>query len=210
MTILCVGLAWAAAGCRFIRYFAYVISPPQRGQKVEAEFSGLNGRTVAVMIVAQEGQLYEHTDLRLRLASAIAVELRKHFSNIKVVSSRRIVRYQDANLDWQAMDRPKLGKEFGADFVLQVTVLEYAVRKHGSASLYRGRIVTECALFDTSRPPSESLQWQNPEVSVAYPEEDRPVAPIGPDIREFQAETERRFATVLVRKFRDYRLKVEE
>ena len=202
-------LAIITNGCNILAYPFYLFAPASTTKTIPAEFDGLDGRSVAIIIVAKESLRYEHPHLRVQLSKIIASELKKHLDDIKIVSADRIVRYQDANLDWESMDRTKLGKHFGADFVLQVTLANYAMRYPGSANLYRGNIVAEAELFDASRPPQQARVWRKPEIEVSYPEEGRPVGRINDEIRGMREKTDRRFAKLLVRFFRKYKVKVK-
>ena len=81
--------------------------------------------------------------------------------------------------------------------------MEYTTREAGSLQLFRGRIYAEAGLYDVSLDESAARIWDCPEIRVAYPEQ-TPVGLPGEDDRGIRAETERRFAEALVRKFREH------
>ena len=197
-------IAWNTGGCRALGFFMSLI--PMPAQTVKAEFSGLDAKTVAIVIEADESLVYEWPDVRRRLSESIRAELNLHLDNVVVVRPLRVIRYQDANLRWRSMDRAKLGRKFGADYVLQVVLMDYGVREPGSASLFRGRAHAAASVFDTSRSASQVSVWRDPNIRVSYPEDGRPVSRIVGSIAAMRDEVERRFAEALVRKFYDYKV----
>ena len=200
-------IAWSAGGCNVLGFFMSVI--PTGGQTVKAEFAGLEGKTVAVVIEADKSLVYEWPDVRRRLSEIIRVELNRRLDDVVVVPPLRVIRYQDANLRWHLMDRGELGRKFGADYVLQVVLAEYGVREPGSASLFRGRVHAAASVHDVSRPAEQGPVWRNPDISISYPKDGRPVSRITGEIGEMRDETERRFAEALVRKFYDHEIEKE-
>jgi len=209
MTAL-AGLAWTVGGCNILAFPLYLISPAPSGVKVPAEYDGLEDKAVAVVIDADESMLAEHQFLRLQLSDVINRELQEHIDGVKTVGPSRIVRHQDADPDWAAGDRRDMGKRFDADFVLQVTLLDYGMREPGSTSPYRGRITAEAELFCVSLPPAKARVWRGAQIDASYPEGGRPVSRISGGVRELRYETERRFAEALVKKFRTYEVEAEE
>ena len=210
--VVCLSLAAGGlGGCNILAYPLCLIAPDFSAKTVKPEFGALPGKTIAVVIVAEEPFLYEHPFLRLSLSSAIGVELERHLKGAKVVRPDRVIRYQDDNLDWQVMARTEFGKQFDADFVLQVTMLGYTTAEPGSASLYQGRITAEAELYQTSLEPAKSLVWRNAEISIAYPDDarGRPAGQIPRLPQEIRNEIERRFAEALVKKFRKHKLKAK-
>jgi hypothetical protein len=131
---------------------AYVFAGGQE-QKVKAEFDGLSGKTVAVVVYTDLRTQYEYPDINLTLSSAICGQLEKNVKKIKLIPAARVVRYQDENIYWPEMDKTELGKAFGADYVLYVPLEEFATRVPDSSYLYRGRATCEPSVYDTSKPP---------------------------------------------------------
>jgi len=193
-------LAVVTTGCEGVAYSLYLIAPPEPVKTVKAEFAGMAGHNVAIVIYADEKVQLEYPYARLRVASVIAAELRKHIKNITVIDPRRVIRYQHENIRWDEMDKTELGKRFGADYALYVTLVEYTTRERGMINLFRGSIVAEAAVYQTSLPERQARVWRVSEIRVLYPPE-APMGQPGEDDREIRYETERSFADKLVKKF---------
>jgi hypothetical protein len=204
-----VGLALGLGGCRVAGYLLYLVSPSRSSRTIPAEFEGLSGKTVAVLIAVDEALLSEHQYLRLQTASVIGAELEKQIEEVKVVAPQRGVRFQDDNLSWEAMSPAELGRKLGADILLRVNVLDYGLREPGSASLYRGRITGEAEIFDVSRTDDQDAVWRSEAISISFPKEGHPINRISGGARQLRFETDRRFAEALVKKFYKHEVKVK-
>ena len=161
------------------------------------------------MVTAEDSLLYEYADVRVQLSLVIAAELEKRVSGVSFVPPYRIVKYQDSDLGWRSMERGELGRKFGADFVLQINLMDYGMLEKGSASLYRGRITAEAELYNTTLPPGKTRVWRNPRIQISYPEGGRPVSRIQGGVRDLRYKTDKRFADALVKKFYDHKIKAE-
>lgn len=205
---LLLGTAITLAGCNQLAWFGYFISPSSRYKTIDAEFEGLEDKKVAVVIVAHERLLYQYPDLREQLCAMINLELTndEYDLDIEVVRSGRIVKYQNSNSDWQAMDRPAMAKAFGADYLLQVTLGDYSMTESGSTTLYRGYICARAEVFDAAKPAEEAMVWSG-EVEASYPPDGRPVTRMANAEDTFRTHTGRLFANELVKRFRTYKMK---
>lgn len=208
LTATLVAAAGGMAGCNYLAWPAYIITPSNTSRTVDAEFDDLEDAKVAVVVVADERLINEYQYFRAQLAGIIGKELRDRLDNITVVSPGRIVKYQDNDVSWQAVQRPALARKFGADYLLQVAILNYTLRESGSQTLYRGSILAEAALFDASLPADKARVWRG-DIEATYPPQGHPVGRINDDLGQFRVNTERVFAKNLVKRFRSYKVKVK-
>lgn len=184
-------------------YFWYVLFGGSQTEKVEAEFSGLKNKTVAIVIFADQAVQYEYPGARAGLSLACASLFRKHIKGITVVDPLRIVKYQDENIYWDTMDKTELGNKFNADYVVYISLLEFSTREPLSTSLFRGRISAEVGIYQTSLPERQSQVDRFGDLRVIYPEED-PTGELGKDDSDVRWKTEVLFADKLTKKFYDH------
>ena len=204
-------VACGNAGCNIVGFFGYFLAPGDYGKKVAPEFSKLDGNTVAILIVADDEYVKSYDYFREQLSMVIARELKGHLEEVKTIDTFRIVGYQKAHPEWHAMEQNKLATQFGADYLLVVTIRDYGLRMPGSATLYRARITGDAELFDASRPLTTSRVLWSPEISVAFPQDDRPLTRAGSaEVGKLRREIETRFAVALVNKFRTHHVKTKE
>jgi len=207
LTLLCGLLAatTVTGGCssQMMRYWAYVWFGDKQNE-VKADFDGLSGKTVAVVVYTDLRTQYEYPDLNLTLSSAICGQLKDNVKKIKLVPAERIVRYQDENIYWPEMEKTELGKAFGADCVLFVPLEEFATRLPDSSYLYRGRVTCEPSVYDVSKPPREARVYKSTEkIRVLYPENE-PAGMVNENDRQIRTRTEALFAERVAWKFYDH------
>jgi len=191
------------AGCSGLGYLGYLIAPPDRKVKVPAEFDGLAGQTVAIVVYADIGVQYEYPYARLGVSLALRAELTEHIKDINVVDPRRVITYQDENIHWENYSRTKIGRDLGADYVLYVALAEYTMREPGTVSLYRGRISGQGSLYDVTKPDRQARVWHGDDFRVIYPKH-APTGQPGHDDSRIRYETEKQFARMLARKFYEH------
>src|SRR5690349_6079858 len=81
---------WVAAG----------LAPERISEDVEPEYPGLIGRSVAVMVAADERTLFEYPRAPERICTYLANELEAEVRGIKLTSPTRISRFIRDNPDW--------------------------------------------------------------------------------------------------------------
>src|SRR6056297_2225856 len=98
---LCVLLAAAAAlplgGCNAAGYGLWLLMP-RRNQKAPAEFGGLPGSKVAVVVYTDRKTDFEYPTARGTLTYAVAAELRQRVQDVEVVDPRKVLLYQESDL----------------------------------------------------------------------------------------------------------------
>jgi hypothetical protein len=186
-----------------MKYMAYLLFGSQ-GQEVKAEFDGLSGKTVAVVVYTDQRTQYEYPDLNLTLSSAICGRLKDNVKKIKLIPATRVVHYQDQNIYWPEMDKTELGKALGADYVIYLPLEEFATRVPDSSYLYRGRATCEPSVYDVSKPPREARVKKLDKIRVQYPDHE-PSGMVTENDRQIRAETEARFAERVAWKFYKHR-----
>ncbi len=207
--VLAAVIGLVAGGCGPARYFAYLAAPELPGKTVPAEFSDLDGHRVVIVIFADQRVQYEHPRARLTLAAAIRAEMKERLKGVSVTDPAKVWQYQNDHAAWEMVERSELAKQFGADYVLYVALLEYATREVGSVNLYRGRITAECSLYQAGMSDQEGRVWHCDRLAVVYPESGPSGIPDETD-RTVRQEAERLLADALVKKFYDHKEPVEE
>lgn len=205
--ILLLLLAVSFSGCKPTGYLLYLIAPGSRMTTVDAEFEGLAGNSVAVVVFADPAILCDYPMVRLDLSTVLAAELKKHLKGVTVIDPRRVLKFQDANLYWDAIPKSQLAEQLGAKYMLFISLVEYSSREPGSTNLFRGRIVAETSVYQSSSPRSAPV-WRGKEIRVAYPEA-APVGLMSDDDRNIRYRTEKLFADVLVKKFYKHKVPKE-
>jgi hypothetical protein len=208
LAVLAAGAA-LLAGCNIAGFLGYLVAPERRTRTVDAEHD-LAGQTVAVVIYAPSRVLFEHPYARLYLADAIAEQLEAHVEGVKVVPPGEVIRYQQDHVYWEDRSRTELGREFSADRLLYVSLVDYATREPGSPHLCRGRIVAEASLYDCARRESEGLLWRESDLRAVYPEDNPVPANRTGDVQKIAYKTRAIFVDRLVKSFYEHEEEIPE
>jgi len=197
-----------SGGCKPAAYLLYTLWPGLHEKDVKAEYAELSGKTVAVVVYVDKRTEFEYPEVRQTVSGAVMGRLAEHVKDVNVVEPYRVVKYQDENIYWDEMDKTELGKAFGADCVLFISLLEFTTREPGSQNLYRGRITAQASLYKVALPERKARVWKGQDIKVRYPETDPTGEPRESD-RVIREMTERLFAEDLVKKFYDHKVPIE-
>jgi hypothetical protein len=127
---------------------------------------------------------------------------------VSVVNPLRVMRYQDENPRWYSFPAERLCRDFNADSVLLISLMEFSTRAPGFVHLARGRITAEASLYQAGRPGQETAEqpaWRSDIIRVVYPEESPLGLPAGDD-REIRLQTAKEFADRVVKSFYDHKV----
>jgi hypothetical protein len=206
--VAALALAVCLGGCGPIRYFGYLTAPEAGSKNVPAEFTGLEGHRVVIVIFADQRVQYEHPQARLTLASVVRAKMNEKLKNVSVTDPAKVCRYQDEHAYWETLEKAELAKQFGADFVLYVTLVEYSTREIGSIDLYRGRITAQCSLYEAGKSDDQGRVWSCDRIGVVYPEA-APAGVPGESSRSVRERAERLWADALVKRFYEHKEPVD-
>jgi len=202
-------LALSGTGCRRPMTFLMYALFGQETQEVDAAFPDLPGQKVVVFVFTDEQVQYEYPLARARLTKRIAAELENRIKGIQVVNTEAVLKFQDEHTDWVAIDRTELAKQFGADYMLMVSVIRYTMRAPRSVSLYRGNVEADVSVYQASLPERRSCVWSSRDnITETYPEE-ATTGLLRKDAERIRVETERRFVDKLVKLFYDHEEEIE-
>lgn len=209
-TLLTLGLLAClmavCGGCGQLLYFAMPDPPPKY---VEAEYPGLAGHSVAIVIYAEPDVQYEYSNVRATLADRLGAQLTQNVKGVRMLDSAKVVRYQDEDLDWDVIDKTQLAKALGVDYVLYISLAKYSMREAGSEYLLRGEIVADLAVYQASASERRSRVYSQTAYRVVHPPEAVP-ADTPRHIEAVRILCENEFAIRLAKKFYRYQVPREE
>lgn len=210
ITICIVGLAVSVSGCGLINWVAYVFAPGSRMKTVKAEFGGLAGKSVAVIVYAGLEMQVDYPMAQLELTDMVAAEMRRHIKGVRIIDPRGVIRYQSENPQWDMMPPEKLCDVFDCDYVLLISLMEFSTRERGSIYLVRGRIDADVSLYQSGLSSADGANpvWRGEPLHVRFPQ--RSIVGLPPENDDtIRVQTERLFARELVKKFYDYKVPKE-
>jgi hypothetical protein len=115
---------------------------------VPAEYLGLAGQRVAVMVAADGRTLSEYRDAPLRLSQAVTSRIAEHVPGIRTTVPDEVIRFQEANPYWMNLRYGELAEKMGVDKVVLIDLVEYRTHEPGNAYLWQGIITANIGVID--------------------------------------------------------------
>jgi len=194
------------------RGLLYLFGPTVK-KTVKAEYSGLEGHSVAVLVYTGPGIVCDYPKAQDELSVAIARELRNRLRDVSIIPPNTVMSYQHNNPDWREEDVAKIARELKTDYVLMVTVAEYTSRALVSRAI-QGRIRADAQLHEILQDAdgvdfSDRVAWQcEEEIESLYPEKGEVYDRVFET--RFLYEARRQFADKLVKHFRNYEVRTDD
>jgi hypothetical protein len=165
LAALCSLAIVCTTGCQMIGYGLYSVLP-EPTEKIPAEFNRLDGKKAAVLVWAPSETMLQFPHVRLELASQTAYQMKQRLKTTTVVPPEQVAAHQDRNLNWDAVPPSEIGKQFGADYVIFIELLEYSTRDPKMPGLFRGRARVSIVVHDVNDP---TARWSLTPAVAEYP-----------------------------------------
>ena len=134
-------LLLATTGCGLSAQLLYWV---QGGHKINAEFSGLEGRRVAVVCVSNDSS-YGPSSVSSMLGRSVSRLLEENIDDIDIVHTDEIADWID-NHDWDEMDYREIGRGVKAEMVVAIDVDGLSL--YEGRTLYKGRADVTVSVYE--------------------------------------------------------------
>lgn len=138
-------------------------------KKVPAEYEGLEKRNIAVIIWTDYSTEMADANLRGDLARYCQKALGEHIKDVTFVSQAKVHQYQLQHIRWTDTPPDELGRKFGADMVLYLTVTQYSLTQPGHLLYHQGKLSVDAALYDLKKPRYQEKVWDKVAMIAQYP-----------------------------------------
>jgi hypothetical protein len=193
--MMAAATAWLA-GCNLILPLAMM---QEHKQTVPPEYSKLNGTRVLVLVWAEPETLFDYPHVRLELATYVRDKIRAKLTDVTFVEPVRVEDQLQKSLDADA-DPVRIGKQFDAQRVIYIELLEFQIRDPEVPDLVQARIHASVAVHDLTVDPDEAGFQELAPVRVTEPE-GQPVLITRANVTQIRQEAYVKFAEMVARKF---------
>jgi hypothetical protein len=194
----------AATGCNWLIPGAVLMGPPTK--KVEAEFSRLEGKRVAVLVWAPPAILTNYPYARYDIAKYAGDALESQIRGVTTVSARRVEDYVSKHPEG-TVDPEMVGERFNAEVVVYLELLRYQMRSAESPHLYRGDIQASVVVYEMQAADGRPKRYELSAVGARHPE-GAPVSIYNTTEQKLRKETSEIFAEKLAQKFKAHRVEL--
>ncbi len=204
VALLVVSLA--LAGCQAIGWAAHGMSGGVTKQQVKAQYLGLQNKTIAVVVAADDFTLFRYPEAPFKTCRAISARISDEIPGARVVDPRQIVRFQKDNPYWNTLLLSDLLKRLGVERLVYVDLVEYETHEAGNQHVGQGKIVANVNVLESDA-ASRGLDPDQFAFSAAvqslYPEE-HGFGVIEADMQSLELAIVSVFSRDTVRLFRDH------
>ncbi|MEM0914088.1 MAG: hypothetical protein AAGK09_05700 [Planctomycetota bacterium] len=137
---------------------------------VEAEYRGLEGKSIAVFVSADEFLLYRHPQVRDKVGRSIAGRLQENLAGARLMHPDAVTAYQEQNPYWQTMMHSQLIEKIGTDAIVLVDLVNYQLHEPGNRWEKRGSVTANVGVIEANAPDADDFTYFNT-VSNVFPED---------------------------------------
>ncbi|MEQ9461770.1 MAG: hypothetical protein RIG82_12540 [Phycisphaeraceae bacterium] len=163
--LLLITLTLPMAGCDF---FAWMLLGGEGTREVDASYTGLDGRTVAVLVAADDQILYQHPAADRIIAQQVAAAFAESIPDIRLADPSTLASFKTQNPYWQSLLPSTLITGLGVDRLVIVSLYEYRLHEPGNAHLWRGIMSADISVIEAEAEDPDNPSFSTV-VSTEYP-----------------------------------------
>lgn len=143
-------LVLALAGCAVPQLIAAVGHNIEREKKIEvlAKYTGLENRSVAVLVHADHSLLYEYPMVKPNISANIAARIQQNVSGVRVLSPVQVMGWEYQNPTWSSMPMGQVCDMLDVDRIVYVDVYEFRLNPPGNRFLWEAVGVANVSIYE--------------------------------------------------------------
>lgn len=158
-------------GCQIIGGIAYNIERTG-SHEVNAEYEGLQGKRVVVLVAADRVILANYPQLTTQLTSFISQRLATDANvGTGVISPTAVLKYQFDHPRWLYKSYGELAKDFGVDRVVMIDLFEFRLNEPGNRYLWDGLAAAKIGVTEADGPSPDEFVYSK-DISVSFPDKE--------------------------------------
>ncbi|WP_428389840.1 hypothetical protein [Mucisphaera sp.] len=163
--LLIAVLSLSTAGCDF---FAWMALGYEQTQEVDAAYTGLEGRSVAVLVAADDQILFQHPTADRLIGQQVSATLAQAVDNIRIAEPSQIRDFIEENPYWETLLPSQLIEGLGVDRLLLVGLYEYRLHEPGNAHVWRGIMSADISVIEAEAEDPDNASFATV-IEAEYP-----------------------------------------
>lgn len=138
------------AGCQ-IAHLAGAMMQAEEYQKLvdtPARYSGLENKTVAVLVNTDLATLYEYPDVAAQIAGGVSGRLAREVEGIRVLNPQHVLNWQYRTPQWNALPYGEMAEQLNVDRIVFIDLLEFRLNPPGNRYLWEGVAVGRVSVIE--------------------------------------------------------------
>lgn len=203
LALLLVLALLPAGGCQLFGWVAKGAGLDQRKVNIPAEYTGLRGKRVAVVVNADQATYFEHPAAALRITRAVSQRLRADVPDIGIINPDDIDRFQRQNPYWHTLQYGELTRRLGVERLVYIDLIDFTLRERGNAHIWKGQLLAQVGVAEADGPAPDKLAYLQ-SLRTEFPP-DQPVGVVNSDDATIEAGMLAVFAQQVANLFRDHK-----
>ncbi|MEM8782722.1 MAG: hypothetical protein AAGE65_07670 [Planctomycetota bacterium] len=167
--LLVAAALFASPGCEMVGAPFAAFDSEEGPQPVAAQYTGLVGRRVAVLVQMNEQAEFRFPESTAGIANVMTSSIAQNVEGVTVLAARRTLAYQQQNPFWPATPPSRLLRALEVDRLIVVDVEEYRTQEPGNRYLWRGVIDAIVSVYEAESPDPDDKSFEQ-RVRAEWPE----------------------------------------
>lgn len=175
---LALSLVAAGSGCQLVGLASVMAESYKRTgtHEVKALYTGLEGKSFAVIVVADRALMSEHPRLQSEVTTIVSERLRVEAGAAGYVPPQTVLTFQTEQPRWKAMSPSDLAEELGVQRLVFVEITDFRLREAGNAYIWNGLATAQVGVLEADGAIDDEFVYRK-SVQVRFPDRDG----FGPD-----------------------------
>lgn len=160
-------------GCNIAGFVAQSVSGDgKRSYDVEADYPGLEGKSAAVIVAADEMTLFAHPGVQSRVCRAVTTQLALDIPGIKLSDPEQVGKFQLDNPYWNTLTYSELLAKLKVERLVYIDLTQYATHDPGNSHVWQGSVVAGVSVAASDAVNPNNLVYAST-VTANFPEDGR-------------------------------------
>ena len=138
-------------GCGLASVIGRAVGAEEKRVKVDAEYRCLEGKTVAVLVNADQYTFYEHPGAQQAITRAVSANLRARLVDAKLTDPDQLVKWQESHPYWNTIRYSRLVNTINVEVIILIDLAQYTTHELGNEYQLRGTILATVSVIEASR-----------------------------------------------------------
>jgi hypothetical protein len=137
--------------------------------EVSAQYDGLNERSVAVMVWADERTAYRHPGVAADVARAVSRSIAHGVPGVSLVDPAQVAAYQEADPHWASAMPGELVNAMGVQRLVLIELVDFRLTEPGNRHVFRGLARANVGVSAAESPDPDNFRFFVSDVEVRFP-----------------------------------------
>jgi len=183
------------SGCQLAGWLAHGLTPEKPPEVILPEYQGLIGKSVAVIVAADERTLYQYPDAPNQVTKYVSSRLAVDVPGIRLTDPAQLAKWTRENPDWIAIPHGDLVRELKVDRLVHISLAQYSTHEQNNREVWQGNMVAKVGVIEADATNPHNFVYSSTQ-SALYPP-DNPVGLLRSDDQTIQAGMLTAFAAKL-------------